>query len=362
MNYTARINKIRNILSQNGIDAIFATSAANLTYLSGFIPLSPTEREAYLFITKKSASILTSPLYAQEVNTSDFSLKLLSGKQSLSVHMQEIIKNESVKSVGFEEDDLKFFEYEGLAKKDIPLIAMRLDGLRVRKDTEEIAYIAKACAIGDLAFTHVLSIITPGITETDIALELELFVRKQRATLSFPSIVAFGKQAAVPHHVTGETTVKKDEFVLLDFGVKVHGYCSDMSRTVFVGSPTNKQKHMYETVRVAQEKAIEYISSGHAEEKSIHAATADKIARDYITSHGFPSFPHSLGHGIGLEVHEEPSLSPYSKDVLENDMVFSVEPGIYLPGQAGIRIEDLLVIETAKPRLLTNAPKELIVI
>jgi Xaa-Pro aminopeptidase len=354
--FLSRVKKIRTILQEKNIDSILITSPDNLTYLSGFTYLSPTEREAYILITKKSAYIFTSALYAEEMNTKDFSLILLSAQNPLTTAIAAILKKESLTTLGFEEDDVRFAEYERLAKKEIPLVPVHLFALRVEKDSDEIAAIEEACTIGDKTFDYILSKIKPGMSEEDIALEMELFIRRQHAILSFPSIVAFGEGAAVPHHQTGKRILQQNEFVLLDFGVKVDGYCSDMSRTIFFGKPTDKQKHIYETVRIAQEKAIEYIQAN----KQAQAAEADKIARDYITQQGYPSFPHSLGHGIGLEVHESPSLSPYAKDQLIQGMVFSVEPGVYITGKAGVRIEDLMVIESTGARLLTKSSRELI--
>lgn len=357
--FAQRIERIRTLLKEKGVDAFLVTSPTNLTYLSGFVCLSPSEREAYILITTKSACILTTPLYAEEMNTNDFSLIILSAKNPLSSVIKSVLEKESLETLGFEEDDIKFFEYERLAKKDIPLVPLHLNDLRTIKDAKEIEKIAHACAIGDKAFEHVLGFIKPGITEQELALELELFIRKQNATLSFPSIIAFGEHAAVPHHQTNSRILKKNEFVLLDFGVKYESYCSDMSRTVYVGTPSTEEKHLYETVHAAQQLAIEYIEKYTIKSS---ASQADNIARDYIVKQNFPSFPHSLGHGIGLEVHESPSLSPYSQDTLQQGMVFSIEPGIYLEKKAGVRIEDLMVIESNTARLLTTSSRKLIIL
>ncbi|MDE2025310.1 MAG: aminopeptidase P family protein [Patescibacteria group bacterium] len=355
--FSKRVEKVRDLLKEKGIDSFLVTSPMNLTYLSGFECLSPTEREAYIFITKKSTYIMTSPLYAEEVNAKDFSVELLSAKKPLSSAITSILKKEALVTVGFEVDDLKFFEFDRLSKKDIPLVPSNLYNLRTLKDPSEIEKIAQACEIGDKAFSYILQVIKPGMTEEEVALELELFIRKQHATLSFPSIVAFGEGSAVPHHITGKRTLQKNEFVLLDFGVKVNSYCSDMTRTVFVGKPSKDQQRMYHTVKEAQDTSFEYVF--HA--KEIIAGEIDQKARDYIISRGFADFPH-CSHGIGLEVHEAPSLAPSAKEHIIEGMVFSVEPGIYFAGQAGVRIEDLIAIEPKGPRLLTKSSRELITI
>ena len=187
----------------------------------------------------------------------------------------------------------------------------------------------------------------------------------QGAQVAFPSIVAFGENAAIPHHMTGDTRLNKIDVVLIDFGARWKGYNSDCTRTHFVGKVPKKWKKIYETVKASQQAAIDYISKQYQTEhqvtkqtsrsnkKAIELSDVDKVARNYITTRGYPTIPHSLGHGIGLEVHESPSLSPQSKDILQDGMVFSIEPGIYLPGEMGVRIEDLATIQNGKLLLLT---------
>jgi Xaa-Pro aminopeptidase len=220
--------------------------------------------------------------------------------------------------------------------------------------------------------------IKKGITEKELAYELEYLIKQKGADISFPPIVAFGANSSIPHHQTSDKRLKANSIVLLDFGAKLGSYCSDMTRTIFFGKANNKFKKMYKTVLDAQKKAIEKLShlgggrlarrslgeagmdSSEVNSRGIKASVIDKIARDYIIKQGFPTIPHSLGHGIGIEVHEPPRLSPTSKVGLKPGMVFSIEPGIYMPGFGGIRIEDLVVLENKDPRLLTHSPKELI--
>jgi len=189
------------------------------------------------------------------------------------------------------------------------------------------------------------------------------------AVVSFPPIVAFGKNSSIPHHQTGDSILgpesssgREGQIILLDFGVKYDDYCSDMTRTVFFGKPSKEQQKIYETVLSAQQKAVDYINKTLKSGKKIWASKVDIAARDYIISKGFPTIPHSLGHGIGLEVHEHPSLSPKSKEDLKSGMVFSIEPGIYIPNLGGVRIEDLFVLENQQLRALTGSSKALIII
>ncbi|MCR4305907.1 MAG: M24 family metallopeptidase, partial [Candidatus Daviesbacteria bacterium] len=194
-------------------------------------------------------------------------------------------------------------------------------------------------------------------------------IRTKGAVISFPTIAAFGKNSSIPHHQTGNTKLgpesssgREGQVILLDFGVKFENYCSDMTRTIFFGKPTGKQKDIYNEVLESQQKAVDYIKGLIKTGQEIRSAGVDKVARDYILSKGYPSIPHSLGHGIGLEVHEHLSLSPKSKESLKEGMVFSIEPGIYLTDFGGVRIEDLFVYEEKGLRQLTVSPKKIITI
>ncbi|HSA83841.1 MAG TPA: M24 family metallopeptidase, partial [Patescibacteria group bacterium] len=250
---------------------------------------------------------------------------------------------------------------------------LSLASLRITKTPEEIAKIKKACEIGDKAFSYILEQIKPEMTELQIAALLEIFIKTHGAEISFPSIVAFEENAAIPHHKTGNKKLKINNLILIDFGVKYNNYCSDMTRTIFFGKPKNEQKQAYETVLKAQQNAIQYYTREIKRTKNVTASQLDKVAREHIISQGYPSIPHSLGHGIGLQVHEAPRLSPTSKETLAEGMVFSIEPGIYLPAlpvrQAGgrqvspgfgIRIEDLFAIQNNKLIQLTKSQQKLL--
>lgn len=343
---------------------MFITSPSNLSYFSGFHPLEVTEREAYVFITPSHAFIFTSALYAAEVKeyVTDYELIEISADNPFSKRFASIVQSEKLNRVGFEEHNITYAEYAKLKKEQIPFVPTDITHLRQQKDADEISHIAQACAIGDNAFTAILKKIKPGITEEEIAFELELSMRKQKTIPSFPTIVAFGTNAAIPHHVTGKTKLQKNEFILLDFGVKYQAYCSDMSRTIFFGTPSKKQKDMYHAVLQSQQKAITYLEKLWSQNKEIKGSEVDRQSREYLQKNGYPSFPHSLGHGIGLQVHELPSLSPYATQLLQQGMVFSIEPGIYEVNSVGIRIEDLVVLEKDRVTLLTKSSRNLITI
>lgn len=364
--FKGRILKIRQQLIGKGLDAVLISSVSNIVYFSGFTNFSEDERDAYLFIGKDFGYIITDGRYTEAVKDKVPHLTLFergykqSTKDLFKKHQREI------NQLGIEEDNLTVAEFKEIKKYFKKVKHFNVKHLRSIKLKEEIRKIETACRIGDLIFEHILKRIKHGVTEKEIAGELGRFITDQGAEISFPPIVAFGKNSSVPHHQTGETKLTKEsEFVLLDFGVKFENYCSDMTRTVFFGKPTDKQKKIYKTVLEAQQKAIDFINLTLKSGKKLKASEVDKAARDYIISQGYSAIPHSLGHGIGLEVHEHPSLSPKSKDILKEGMVFSIEPGIYLEDfgssrlrlveAGGVRIEDLFVLEDNGLRQLTKS-------
>src|SRR5260221_623292 len=358
MNITQRITRVRNLCNEKQTDAVLLTSPFSILYLTDYLGFY--DRDAYCLITPKNAYLLSNALYIDELRQQIDTLTLveISKENRLSDSIKAIFDKEKLQTLGFEENNLTVNEYQSLKKKlPYKFIPLTLETLREIKDTEEIEYIQKACLITDKAFTYILSHVKNGMTEEKLAYDLEIFVKKQRADFSFSPVVAFGKNSAIPHHKPDTTTLNKNNIIPLDFGVKVHGYCSDMSRTIFFGKPTDEQKKVYETVRVAQEKAIEYINNATAPFK---ASDIDIFARNYIISQGYPSIPHSFGHGIGLEVHESPILSPYSQGQLTQNIVFTIEPGIYILGKFGVRIEDMFVIRHEKVEVLTHSSREIL--
>ena len=224
------------------------------------------------------------------------------------------------------------------------------------KTPEEIDFIKQACDLGDLTFEYITKNIKEGISEKKLALKIARFIRDHKGKLAFRPIVAFGKNACTIHHKPADKILNKPSLILVDLGSKINGYCSDMTRTLFFGKATKKQRRIYKTVIFAQQKAIDYINR----RKNPGGFDADKIAREFIIKSGFPSIPHSLGHGIGTKVHERPRISPKSKNILTPGMTFTIEPGIYLPGFGGVRIEDTFVLEESGLKQLTKSLKDLI--
>ena len=230
--------------------------------------------------------------------------------------------------------------------------------LRMCKDGVEIRRIIEAQRLTDLAFTHICDFIRPGVTERDVALELDYFMKKQGAEKeSFDTIAVSGRRTSMPHGVPTQKEIEKGDFVTMDFGAVVDGYHSDMTRTIAVGFATEKMEEVYGTVLKAQKAGISALCPG------VRCSEADKICRDIITEAGYGEFfTHSTGHGVGLDIHEFPNLSPLSTEVLEKGNVVTVEPGIYIPGEFGVRIEDFGGVTSGDFQNFTESKKELLIL
>jgi len=227
---------------------------------------------------------------------------------------------------------------------------------RQLKEPEEIERMSQAAAIADAAFQHILGVMKPGVAERDIALELEFTMRRSGSEeMPFDPIVASGPNAARPHAIPGARELEVGDMVVLDFGAKVGGYCSDMTRTVVIGKASDDQRRIYDAVLEANEAGLASVRAG------LPCTEVDLAARTVLQGYGLGEyFTHGVGHGVGLDVHESPTLSPRSNQSLRRSMAVTVEPGVYVSGVAGVRIEDLVVVEEAGCRILTHSPKELI--
>lgn len=357
----ARLSNLRTLLKDNSLDALFISSLPNIAYLTNYSGFSTQDRDAFLLLTKNNQYIFTHGIYKEDVKrkVTHFELIEITRESPIGTSVKNAVATHNIAKLGFEAFDLKVSEYDRLTKqidKDILQPANLVNQLRTVKSSEEIESIRQACALGDKAYSHILKKIRTGVTESELAAEMEFFIKSHGADVSFPTIIAFEENAAHPHHMPTNRKLAANEFILMDFGVLLENYCSDMTRTVSFGKATDDKKKMYETVKQAQQKAIDLF----AVKKPIKGSAPDRVARDYILSQGYPQMPHSLGHGIGLEVHESPRLTSVSEENLEEGMVFSIEPGIYLPEVAGVRIEDLFVIENSALIQLTNSSRQLI--
>lgn len=348
-----RIAKLRELLQEMKLDSALIYKPENRRYMSGF-----TGTSGYVFITMDKAYFITDFRYIQQAAAQCKGYEILQHSNEKTLY--QILEAFPIQRMGFEGDFATYQEYQELTEK-LPNVLFQslgnaLGKLRVIKDAQEIALIERAAEIADEAFSHICRYIKPGATEWEIALELENFMKKNGASgTSFDSIVASGKRSSLPHGVASDKVIETGDFVTLDFGCIYQGYCSDMTRTIVVGKASEKQKEIYSIVLDAQMQALEYIKPG------VTGIVVDQVARNIISSKGYGTyFGHGLGHGVGLEVHEAPRLSPLGKDVLQPGMIVTDEPGIYLPDFGGVRIEDLVLVTETGCRALSKSTKELI--
>ncbi|MFZ5966255.1 MAG: M24 family metallopeptidase [Bacillota bacterium] len=348
-----RVENLRNRMKEKDLDAVLIYKPENRRYISGF-----TGSSGYALITREKAYFITDFRYIEQSSNQCQGYEIVQHDNSKTVI--SILHNLKLRNLGFEEDFVTYGQYLEMKEKLeatelIPLKGL-FNTLRIKKYDQEIQYIQKAAQIADEAFTYICDFIKPGVKEIDVALELEMFMKKKGASgISFESIVASGVRSSLPHGVASDKIIEDGDFVTLDFGCIYNGYCSDMTRTVVVGSASDKQKEIYRIVLEAQEAALTAIKPG------VSGFDVDKIARDIIAKNGYGDyFGHSLGHGVGLEIHESPRLSPASTDQLEAGMIVTDEPGIYLPDFGGVRIEDLILVTEDGCKILSKSPKELI--
>ncbi len=351
-----RIAGLRSAIGESDIDGMLVSDPHNRRYLSGFIGSA-----GYLVITQSGAVLATDSRYTEQAadQATGFGQSRMQGR--LTEWFPSILNDLGIKKLGFEADNLtvsalKMIE-DALEESSAEIVLEPKSGfaskLRALKDEDEVALLQKAIDIGDAAFEATAAQMTPGMTEKEAAWEFEKAIRERGAEcLSFDTIVATGPNAARPHHQTGDTPLNEGETIVFDCGATYEGYCSDLTRTFVLGEADEKVAHIYNIVLEAQETAIEKVTSG------ITGGEADAIARKIIDDAGYADyFGHSLGHGLGLEVHEEPNVGPRGATPLEDGMPFTIEPGIYLPGWGGVRIEDVVVLENGRARVLSHAKK-----
>lgn len=350
-----RIKKLQNKFKENNIDCFLVTSMKNIYYLTDF-----SGDAGILLITPRKAKLITDYRFTGDVTERIKDAEVCFTKKN---YFTELSKHRLIKRkdrIGFEAKNISYSLYWQLRKKMDWLKFKSFDSFveqfRIKKTEKEVKYINEACKIADNAFKEVLQFIKPGVKEIEIAAELEYRMKKHGGEKpAFDTIVASGPRSSTPHGTASEKKLKKGEFITMDFGTYYRGYASDMTRTVFLGSPSKKDRNIYETVYESQKKAREAVKEG------VKLKDLDKIARDHISEKGFGDyFTHSLGHGVGLEVHEKPSLSyKNEKEIAQKGMVITIEPGIYIPDYQGVRIEDTVLVDGDKPKILTNASREL---
>lgn len=353
---STRISRLREKLAEKGYDAMLVSQAENRRYLSGF-----TGSAGFLFISKDDAVLLTDFRYTEQAGLQAPGFKVQQVRYAWDTWLPDLVKDLMVRRLAFDAYHVTYSSYQAMTKalreKEVEVELapdeLTVELLRAIKEPDEVAAIQRAQDLTDGAFAHVQQWLHPGVTEREVAWELESYIREHGGDgLAFDTIVAAGLNAARPHHRAGDTVIEEGQPVVMDFGAKANGYCADMTRTVCIGKQDDQFRRIYDLVLGAQLTAENLIKAG------ITGEEADGYARKVIEDAGYAdNFGHSLGHGIGLYVHEFPGVAKNSKAVLQDGMVFSVEPGIYLTGWGGVRIEDLVVLENGTPRILTHSPK-----
>jgi len=365
MNYPLRIGNLRAHMIAEHLEALLLTHEPDVHYLCGF-----TGSNAALLILPRRAVLLTDGRYTTQAREqcADTGVRVRIGKHLLPQACALLLRA-GVASAAFDSSRTQVAALErmqaalpesmskarqlGFFK---PLPGSPVAALRQVKDKDELHLIEEAALVGCKIFDTALTHMAAGVPERDIAAELEYAARKLGAdAMSFETIVASGKRSALPHgHASGQGLPRRG-FVTLDFGVMLRGYCSDMTRTVYIGKPTREEKEAYAAVLAAEQAGIEAVRAG------VTAGKVDRVTRGTLRRHGLAKFfTHSTGHGVGLEIHEGPRIGAKAQDVLAAGMVITVEPGIYLPDRFGIRIEDMVVVEEKGARVLTPTPKELL--
>jgi Xaa-Pro aminopeptidase len=355
-----RTDRLRAKLAAEHVDAVALTSVPNIAYCTGFLGVFDDEPAHVAVVGAAGAVLYTDSRYFDALTTaakgSEWQVRLV--KESLTEIVARELDEAGATSVALETSQ-PYDRYQAfataLAATVVPASGW-VEELRAVKDAGEIASHEAAQALTDRAFDHILGTLRPGVAEARIALDLEYFMRSEGSEgVAFAPIIASGPNSALPHATPGSRELQQGDFVVLDFGARLGGYRADMTRTVVIGSASERHREIYSAVLAANAAGTEAVRAG------LTGREIDAAARAVIAERGFAEhFGHGLGHGVGLEIHEQPGVGPRSEGVVPLGAVITIEPGIYIPGFGGVRIEDLVVVEEAGARVLTRSPKELL--
>ncbi|MDO9465522.1 MAG: aminopeptidase P family protein [bacterium] len=352
--YKERIKKLRKELGKSGLKFFIVTNIRNCLYLTGF-----TGSEGVVLITPTLVCLIVDFRYIEQAQEEAKNTKVIKREGALHLLLRDVLKKYKNEEIAFESDSITFKKHKEIKKslpqnRLVPTLNV-VEGLRAIKYGGEIALIEKAVRISDEVFKHICDFIKHGRSEINVAAEIEhVAKRKWSSCVGFDTIVLSGERTSLPHGAPSQDLLKNG-IVLLDFGCVFSGYNSDITRTIFLGKATAKQKEIYNIVLEAQKIAIKSVSPG------VKVSCIDKVARDYIADKGYSEyFGHSTGHGVGLDVHELPAISSKSDEVLQSGMIFTIEPGIYIPGWGGIRIEDMVEVTDNGCKIITKSSKEII--
>lgn len=358
--YKSRILGLREKLKSEILDTLMVSNPENRRYLSGFTATDPQPNESsgFLFITKDQALLATDFRYKIQAEKELPHLEIFIYEKGLVESLETILKRLNVQRVGFESTHLTYALFkkskEVFAKSQLYVELVPTQGIvedmRIIKDPHEVDAIERSLELTECVFKEIIPTIKPGMTEKQLALRIESLIKtKGVEDVAFPPIVASGPNSSMPHATPTDREIQAYEPIIIDMGAKFEGYCSDMTRTIFVGEPEDKIKEIYRIVRRVQLHAIQNIRAG------MEAKIADSLARDIITQEGYGDyFGHSLGHGVGLAIHEAPRINTNSETTLKENMIFTIEPGIYLPEIGGIRLENMVLIKKERATVLNK--------
>ena len=350
----SRLGKLRQMIEAKGLDVLLISYPTNLRYISGF-----TGSTAWSLISADKAIIAVDFRYIEQAKTETHEFEVIHVRGELASWLPKLVSDFRFKNIGFEAEHILFSTYDQICKsmandgsKLIPTIKA-MESIRIIKEPQELTHIEAATKLADSAMSHAKSLISPGKTEKEIAWEIERFVRENGSeAVPFDIIVASGPNAAMPHMKPTDKYILEGEPIVVDMGARINGYCSDLSRTFYMGTEDNMFSKIYDTVLGAQLAGLATIVP------DLTGDQADRLSRTIIEQAGYnDAFGHGLGHGVGLETHEAPRLAPNACDILADGMVFTIEPGVYIPEWGGVRIEDTVVAENGKIRSLTKADK-----
>jgi len=347
--FNKRLNRVKGLLEKHDVDSILVTKPQNVRYISGY-----TGEDACLLITPSKRYLITDERFALQAKKDVRDFSIVIAGPSLPDVITGLARKAKIGRLGFESSDLSYASYEriksGVKGAEAVSVHGMIEAIRQVKDEAEIGLIRDSVNILENAVTYFRSILKPGLSENDLAARTEYFIRAASGEwASFELIVASGANSAFPHARPGDRLIRPNDMVLLDLGVSYEGYKSDLTRVFFLGKIDSEHKRIYSIVKEAQRRSIKAIKPG------ARISDIDKIARGFINGKGLGKrFGHALGHGIGLEVHESPSISSRNHAALKTGMVFTVEPAVYIPGWGGVRIEDMVLVTRKGCEVLTD--------
>ncbi|HLZ12288.1 MAG TPA: Xaa-Pro peptidase family protein [Candidatus Acidoferrum sp.] len=354
--FAARLAKLRDLLAAQKLDALLVTHPPDWYYLTGF-----TGEAGALIVERKKATLITDGRFIVQGKEETAGVRILQHKAGVFAAAGEFLRSAGLRRAGFDATQVSVAQHGALRKAAGRRCKLeRTNGLvarlRIRKDALELAQMRKAAILASEVVEHAIGLLKPGVRELEVAAEIEFQMRRRGASgAAFESIVAFGERAALPHARPTDKRLGKNELVVLDLGAILGHYCSDITRTVYIGTAPKRVKEWYKAVLEAQSAAISAVRSG------VTAGEVDSAARSTLAKYKLDRFfVHSTGHGLGLEVHEDPRLARGQKTRLEPGTVITIEPGIYMPGDGGIRIEDDVAVHEDRSEILTRSPRDFI--